>query len=268
MFGLMISKKRKELCLTQQELCKIIGIPESTLYAIEKCETNYMTLELFNKFQSALGLKFEEYEQYIHEPNDYAKMIKEARLKNNMSKKELAKVTGLKTDYITKLEGHKFKNLQIKTFEKLAGPLQLDKNDFAASLLNDRTKLSFKNDGLFGQTVYEKRMNLKIAQIELANMANISDSIISRLESNDRTSLSTVTAMKLMCALNFSEEEVKKYLPNITDEIMDNYFNSSFSVVTTKEYITDKLNTITDIDTLKLIRSYIDEVTLEKGNTK
>ena len=102
----------------------------------------------------------------------------------------------------------------METFEKLRIALEIeDVENFEPFLLRPSvTRIKFVNDGFFGKLVFKKRMNKFLSQREVAMMANVDFSLISKLEIGARVSMTTKNAIKLMNALEFTEEEKGRYL--------------------------------------------------------
>lgn len=206
--------RRESLEISIVDLCKLTGISIEEYRLLENPSSHKMSIQTFEKLDAVMNLGEEFRKQYVTPYLRFGDTLKAKRIEKGFSLVELSKRTGIRRNYLWNLENQDKKKLSIKMFEKLRIALEIDDiENFEPFLLRPGTaKIKFVNDGFFGELVLKNRTNKLLSQREVAMMANIDFSLISKLEIGARVSMTTKNAIKLMNALDFTEEEKGRYL--------------------------------------------------------
>ena len=214
----MLSKaliyRREEFGLTTQEVAALSKININDYQLLENPVTRKMSIQQFEKLDKILKLGEFFKKEYVTPYENYGDVLKERRLWLGMSLHKLEYKTGISFQYLWKLENNLYKKLSYEKFKILQPVLGLhDEENFEPFFPRARkAKITFINDGFFGKLVYEKRVALNLSQEEIAASINMDNSLISKIESGNRTSIRAKTAVKIMDDLKFTDEEKKRYL--------------------------------------------------------
>lgn len=206
--------RRESLNLSITELVKMSGVHIDEYALLENPVSHKMSIQTFEKLDKIMNLGEEFKEQYVTPYRKFGDALKRKRMEKGLSLVELAKISGIRKNYLWNLENEDKSRMSASLFKKLEAALEIeDSENFEPFLTISKTpKLKFVNDGLFGELLFKKRLNRLLSQKEVAMKANVDPSLISKLEIGSRNTLNTKNAIKIMNALEFSEEEKGRYL--------------------------------------------------------
>lgn len=213
MLGDILIELRSISGLNQKDLSVLTGISFKNIILLESGDINLITTETYDKLNIVFSFSKDFKKKYVSKYNHLGEIIKEKRLQKKLSLGQLQNLTNISRQKLSSYElGHK-KTIRFETFKKLEGPLNLKIEEFMPFISNPQSfKSYFVNDGLFNILVNEKRVKLKLSKKQLSIIANIDNSLISKIENNKVTTITVRNANKLMEALKFTEEEQKRYI--------------------------------------------------------
>lgn len=205
---------RESLNLSKFNLCKITGVSFDEYDMLENPVSHKMSIPTYEKLNTVMNFPEDFKENYVTPYLKFGEVLKQKRLEKGLTLGELSRISHIKKSYLWSLENEDKRRMSYALFKRLEMALQIeDSENFEPFLVKTSTaKIQFVNDGLFGRLIMQKREEKSLSQGKLAIAAQIDRSLICKLEMGARKTLTTKTAIKLMDALDFTEEERGRYL--------------------------------------------------------
>lgn len=206
--------RREQLNLSIAELVQLSGVHIDEYTLLENLVTHKMSIPTFEKLDAVMHLGEEFKKEYVTPYLRFGDVLRQKRNEKGLSLSQLSKISGVGRTYIWGLEVEDRVRMSASIFNKLAIALEIeDIENFEPFLVkSSAAKIKFVNDGFFGKLVLEKRSSQYLSQRDVAMMANIDFSLVSKIEVGSRVTMTTKNAIKLMNALKFTEEEKGRYL--------------------------------------------------------
>lgn len=193
--GNKIKKVREENNLSQRELGRLINKTGQFISLIEQGESN-PSLETLKEIANVLGISPSKLMESDSINNAIGSKLKDLRIQNKLSQKELSQLTDISEISIRKYEKNE-RNPKIEALKKIAAALNVPLSDFIEENSSENT---------VGDNIkkYRKERNLK--QKDLATKLNLTVRSIQNYEGNQREpSINTLKRIALILDVNIED---------------------------------------------------------------